>query len=159
MSRPAIPVAIHRAQGTYRESRHAGALEAKAKTPKVPTWLDAEGKKLWRYFSVRLADVQVLTELDQQALGIYCAAAARLAKGELAIATMGEVIRTPAGFAAPNPWVGITEKCQQTMLRYGAELGLTPASRAKIRINPTPPASAVASRRRAEPDFDWGGLN
>jgi P27 family predicted phage terminase small subunit len=134
--RPPTPVALHRAQGTYRADRHGGTPEPKAAVPKAPAWLDKEAKKVWRYFSARLAAVKVLTELDREALAIYCTSAARLAKAEKAIATTGEVIKSPAGFAQPNPWIGIAQKCQEMMLRYGQELGLSPSARARLRISP-----------------------
>ena len=130
------PIALHRAQGTYRKDRHGGTPEPRAAVPTSPTWLDAEAQEVWVYFSGRLAEVNVLTELDQQALAIYCNAAARLARAEKAIATTGEVIKTPAGFAAPNPWIGIAQKSQETMLRYGQELGLSPAARTRLKVSP-----------------------
>jgi len=148
--RAPTPVAIHRANGTYRADRHGNTPEPKAAIPKAPAWLNAEAKKLWRYFAARLAEVRVLTDLDQQPLAVYCTAAARLAKAEAAIAKLGEVVKTAAGFAAANPWIGIAGKCTETMLRYGAELGLSPASRTRIKISPNRPAGVVASRQRPE---------
>ena len=145
--RTPTPIAVHRAQGTYRADRHGNAPEPKPATPKAPTWLTAEAKKLWRYFAARLAAVNVLSELDQQALGIYCSAAARVAKAEKAIAQTGEIVKSPAGFAQPNPWIGIAQKCQEMMLRYGQELGLSPASRTRIKVAPQA-AAPVSARKR-----------
>jgi P27 family predicted phage terminase small subunit len=142
------PIAIHRAQGTYRADRHGNTPEPKPAIPKAPAWLDKEGKKLWRYFAPRLAEVRVVTELDQQCLAIYCSAAARLAKGEAAIAEKGEVVKSPAGFAQPNPWIGIIQKCQEVMLRYGQELGLSPASRTRIKVAPAKPSRRVMNFSR-----------
>jgi P27 family predicted phage terminase small subunit len=151
--RPPTPIAIHRARGSYRANRHGGTPEPPAAAPKVPKWLSKEAKTVWRYHAPRLANVQVLTELDQQCLAIYCCNAARLAKAEVAIAQSGEVIKTPAGFAAPNPWVAVGQKCQEMMLRYGQELGLSPAARARIKIVPKPesevdPMAALLAKQR-----------
>ncbi len=146
--RTPTPIALHRAQGSYRPDRHGGTPEPKAATPKAPKWLSKDAKALWRYYSARLAEVRVLTELDQSCLAVYVTAAARLAKAETEIAKTSEVIKTPAGFAAPNPWIGIAQKCQEMMLRYGQELGLSPASRTRIKINPNQPAAGVSSRPR-----------
>ncbi|MGO9919510.1 MAG: phage terminase small subunit P27 family [Isosphaeraceae bacterium] len=146
--RTPLPIAIHRAQGSFRADRHGGSPEPKAATPKAPKWLGKEAKALWRYFASRLAEVRVLTELDQQCLAVYVAAAARLAKAEAEIAKTGEVVKSPAGFAVTNPWVQIALKCTETMRHYGEQLGLSPAARTRIKINPNRPAAALSSRIR-----------
>jgi P27 family predicted phage terminase small subunit len=143
----ALPIAIHRQRGTYRADRHGGRPEPKPAIPKAPKAMGVEAKKMWRYFATRLAAERVLTGLDQQALFVYCCAAARLAKAEKAIAEMGEVVKTVTG-AGPNPWLAIAAKCQEMMLRFGQELGLSPLSRTKIKVEPEQ-APALASRFRA----------
>jgi P27 family predicted phage terminase small subunit len=142
-----LPIAIHRAQGTYRADRHGASPEPKAAIPKAPTWLSKEARKVWRYYASRLADVRVLTEIDRECLGIYVTAAARLAKAEAEIAKTAEVVKSPAGFAVVNPWVNVALKCTETMRHYGEQLGLSPASRTRIKVGPKP-QPAVASRPR-----------
>ena len=142
----ALPIAIHRQRGTFRADRHGGRPEPPAAVPKAPKAMNAEAKKLWKYYSVRLAAERVLTGLDGQALFCYCISAARLAKAEQQIAIGGEVVKTAAG-AGPNPWLQIAAKCQEMMLRYGQELGLSPLSRSKIRVEPAQQA-ALPSRGR-----------
>ncbi len=80
--RKPIPTAIHIAQNTYRKDRHANTPMPEAAIPKAPTGMDKTARKLWRYFAARLAKVRVLTELDGEALAIYCSAAARRDKAE-----------------------------------------------------------------------------
>ena len=144
----ALPISIHRARGSFRADRHGGRPEPKPAIPKPPAGMDKAARALWRYYAPRLAELRVLSALDRETLAIYVRAVARLNKAEAAILETGEIIRTPAGFASPSPWIGIAQKCIETIRFYGGALGLTPESRSKIRVEPAQ-APALASRFRA----------
>ena len=131
------PVAQHRLEGTYRNRRHGNSPEPDAAIPKAPPGMDDEAHKWWKYYAPRLVKVRVLTALDRETLAVFCTAAARRAKAEIEIAKTGEVVKSPAGFATVNPWVNIATKAAELMLRYGQELGLSPASRTRIKVQPT----------------------
>jgi P27 family predicted phage terminase small subunit len=140
-------VALHRLQGTYRKSRHGNTPEPDAAIPKVPPGMDKEARKWWRYYAPRLAKLRVLTEVDRECLAIYCTAAARRERAEIEILKTGAVVKTPAGFAAVNPWLNVSNKAAEIMLRYGQELGMSPASRTRIKVSPSP-LPQVPSRDR-----------
>jgi P27 family predicted phage terminase small subunit len=142
------PTAIHILQGTFRKNRHGSAPQPESAIPKAPPEMDKTARKLWSYYARRLAKVRVLTGLDREALAIYCSAAARRAKAEAEIAKTGEVIRTPAGFATVSPWLTVATKSAELMLRYGQELGLSPAARTRIKTAPATDVPAVSSRKR-----------
>jgi P27 family predicted phage terminase small subunit len=143
--RPPIPIAVHIAAGTFRPNRHGSSPQPGAAIPKAPAGMNKDARKLWRYFAARLAKVRVLTELDGEALAIYCSAAARRAKAEAEIARTGEVIKTPAGFAAVSPWLSVQQKAAELMLRYGQELGLSPAARTRLKTSPMQANSSAAA--------------
>jgi P27 family predicted phage terminase small subunit len=142
------PVAYHIANGTYRRDRHGGTPQPQAAIPKAPAGMDAAARKLWRYYAPRLVKVRVLTELDREALATYCSAAARRAKAESEIAKTGEVVRSPAGFAAVSPWLNVANKAAEIMLRYGQELGLSAAARTRIRAAPQQPNTSASELLR-----------
>jgi P27 family predicted phage terminase small subunit len=89
----------------------------------------------------------VLTEIDRECLAIYCTTAARREKAEIELAKTGAVVKTPAGFAAVSPWLTVANKAAELMLRYGQELGLSPASRTRIKTQPQA-APATTGRDR-----------
>ena len=139
------PIALHVANGTYRRDRHGNTPMPQAAIPKAPAGMNKEARRIWKYFAARLAKVRVLTELDREHLAIFCSEAARRAKAETEIAKTGEVVKTAAGFAAVSPWLNVAHKAAELMLRYGQELGLSPASRTRIKAAP-PAANASAAR-------------
>lgn len=91
-------------------------------------------------------------------LGAYCMAYARWRTAEEAIAAMAErdsimsglIVKTQSGGAAANPLVWIAQNAARDMVRYGGEMGMTPAARTRIESG-----EAVSTGK-----FDgfWGGV-
>ena len=52
-----------------------------------------------------------------------------------------EVMKTKSGNWIQNPLVGIANAARDALVRYGSELGLSPAARAKINIDTPQPAT------------------
>jgi hypothetical protein len=42
------------------------------------------------------------------------------------------LLRTPAGFVQPSPWLGISNKNLELMHKFLCELGLSPVSRSRV---------------------------
>ena len=84
----------------------------------------------------------VLTIVDRAALAAYCQAWGRWSDAEEKLAAMPAMIRTPSGYVQQNPWLGVANKQLDLMGRFMAELGITPASRSRMR--------ALAEPRPAE---------
>lgn len=84
--------------------------------------------------------IGLLTRIDRAALAAYCQAYGRWVEAELALARMAErdlltkglMIKTTNGNAIQNPLVGIANKAMQDLVRFAAEFGMTPSSRASI---------------------------
>ena len=50
------------------------------------------------------------------------------------------LLKTPAGYVQPSPWLTISSKQLEVMAKFMAELGLTPSSRSRLAIQiPTGP--------------------
>lgn len=85
----------------------------------------------------------VLSITDRAALAAYCQAWARWVEAEEKLRETPMLIRTPSGYAQQSPWLSIANKQMELMGRYMAELGLTPAARARLPANAVPDAGPV----------------
>ena len=64
------------------------------------------------------------------ALAAYSQAWSRWTAAETKVNELGTVVKSPAGFPAPNPYVAISA-AQRQMRQWAAELRLTPKARGK----------------------------
>lgn len=107
---------IHVLNGTYKPHRH-GPKDAPPLLPpatlEAPEWLPDEGKEEWRRIVKVLEPAKVLTEGDQAVLITYCGLYCELVN----------LVRL--GLPVPPPTAAQLRLC-------ASELGLTPASRAKL---------------------------
>ncbi len=141
------PTAAKRLAGTLR--KHRQNLEEpmpEAGTPEPPADLDARARAQWDYYAPILAACRVLTLADREMLVCFCTAAARRSQAEEALAATGPVVKSPAGFAVLNPWLSVSNKAAEQLARFGAELGLSPASR--TRVKSLPAAQTTTGRKR-----------
>lgn len=103
--------------------------------PLLPAFLTGYAEEEWRRIIVEL--YHRVTVVDVNALAAYCQAYARWRTAEEALATMaardpltnGLMIKTNTGSAVQNPIVATANKAARDMVRYAAEIGLTPAAR------------------------------
>jgi P27 family predicted phage terminase small subunit len=114
----------------------------KSMRPPCPKILDAVAKRHWRYIVEELEEMGILAHSD---LGIIAAAAnaySRWHRAEEQLRAIAkepdqytEVMKTKAGNWIQNPIVGIANSARDALVRYEAELGLSPTSRTRIRID------------------------
>ena len=76
----------------------------------------------------------VLTTFDRAALAAYCQAYGRWVEAEERLRETPMLFKTPAGYVQQSPWLGIVNKQLELMGRYMTELGMTPASRARVAV-------------------------
>jgi P27 family predicted phage terminase small subunit len=57
----------------------------------------------------------------------------------------GEVITSEKGGKYMNPWVGIKTSAMDRVVRIGAEFGLTPASRTRVKVDTPSEEDLMAS--------------
>ncbi len=141
------PTQMKKLAGTLRKHRqNHDEPQHQAGTPEPPAELDARALETWNYYAPILSGCRVLTMADRETLGCYCWAVSRHDQAEANIAKFGPVIKTPAGFAAVNPWLSVANKAIEQILRFGAELGLSPASRSRVKAAPA--ATVETGRKR-----------
>ena len=88
----------------------------------------AEWKRLARY----LHDLGIISELDRAALAAYCQAYGRWVEAERKLKETPHLLRTPAGYVQPSPWLAISNKNVELMHKFMSELGLSPVSRSRV---------------------------
>jgi P27 family predicted phage terminase small subunit len=106
--------------------------------PECPTELTGEARKEWGRVCAILTACRVLTMADRAALAAYCQCWSRWLQAERHVTRRGQVLSKPDKqghrWEYPNPAVSIAHRAAEQMRRLMQELGLTPASRSRIRV-------------------------
>ncbi len=112
----------------------------------MPAGLSAVAQKEWEDILPILREMKVLTAADGKALAAYCHNFARWFQAESELDRLGIMVEEPilggpiehreiVGYKYKrNPCNGISNDAQKLMKSFLIEFGLTPASRAKLRI-------------------------
>lgn len=102
--------------------------------PEMPAYLDTEGRKRWEELVSDLESIGVLTVVDREVLGGYCAAFASFVSATRILEEKGWVTTAQSGYEMPSPWVAIRNRAMDDLRRFGAELGIGAASRSRIEV-------------------------
>jgi len=118
----------------------------KISDPIMPAGLSELAEKEWNDILPILREMKVLTEADGKALAAYCHNFSRWMQAETELARLGIIVeeaimggpvehREVVGYKYKrNPANSISNDAQKLMKSFLIEFGLTPASRAKLRI-------------------------
>jgi P27 family predicted phage terminase small subunit len=104
--------------------------------PACPSHIKGEARAEWDRICDELDQMGLLTTADRPALALYCSAWGRWIEAEAKVAELGLLVsapktKTPMG----NPYLSISNKAHEQMLKLLTEYGLTASSRTRIRIN------------------------
>jgi P27 family predicted phage terminase small subunit len=84
----------------------------------------------------------ILSHLDRAVLAAYCQAYGRWVEAEKKLKETPALLRMPAGYVQPSPWLAISNKNVELMHKFMCELGLSPVSRSRVtttrQIGPKP---------------------
>jgi P27 family predicted phage terminase small subunit len=105
-----------------------------------PRYMNAEQRRVWD--SV-IARAPWLTGSDAEIVELFVNASVEYRRAVLEVRRSGQVVETKNGNVIPNPYLGVQNRQAGLMHRFGAELGLSPTSRASLG------ASIDSSMRRA----------
>lgn len=125
-------------------------------TARAPRGLGADGARFWRRYARALADLKILTELDEPALQIaaeHYEIAVRAARelreltplldadgqpmmigGQVMMVPTGLLIRDRDGNVRKHPLLQVLRDNSTALRSYLTEMGMTPAARSKIRM-------------------------
>lgn len=107
--------------------------ELTASVPRCPQWLSKAARQEWRRLARRMAAVGMLTELDRDVLAFYCSEVSKAAECAEHVDQHGEVQTTEkSGYSSPTAHAIQLERHLANVLKFGAQLGLTPSARSRV---------------------------
>lgn len=86
----------------------------------------------WDRLAGSLNAIGLLAHVDRTTRAAYCQCYGRWVEAEQKLAETPAILRMPSGYIQQSPWLTIANKQLELMAKYMAELGLTPASRARL---------------------------
>jgi len=135
------PTNVKLIQGTARVSR-LNPKEPKPQPVRLepPAFLNAYAKEEWNRVVDQLYNLGITSHLDLAVLAAYCQSFGRWREAEESLArfaakdkaTHGIMMKTQAGNAIQNPLVGAANKAHSDVVRYAADLGMTPSARSRV---------------------------
>ena len=81
----------------------------------------------------------LVTTVDVDALAMYCVIYIRWIKAEKLVREKGEIIKTAAGNIIQNPYLSIANRALEQLNKIGAEFGMTPSSRTRVKVDHADP--------------------
>ena len=150
------PTALKVLSGTRKDRINRNEPKPPEGAPPRPKWLDPVAVQEWLRIVPELLELGVLTKIDGQALGLYCAAFSEMVHAEGAIAEHGLVVTTGNAeyrTVKANPAVAIRARAQDRCYRYLQEFGCTPAARSRLTLKAEEKPSALREflERRRQP--------
>jgi len=150
--RKTIPSKIIELRGgtthTHRPPRN-DEPEPPERMPSCPRHLDKEARKEWRRTAKILKQIGLLTELDRAVLTGYCQSWSEYVSATLEAQRMGSVYKKSDGTPGINPYVRLAREAYDRMMKAAVLLGLSPSSRAGLKVEkPKPQSKAAAFRER-----------
>jgi P27 family predicted phage terminase small subunit len=111
--------------------------------PDPPEVLSEEARAEWDRIAPRLLAVGMVTRVDGAALAAYCQAYGRWIVAEAALREQrkldpemhGLLAISQKGNAIPSPLLHVCNRAMADMVRYASEFGMTPCSRARVKLN------------------------
>lgn len=145
------PTEVLKRRGSRRAASRSGEPKPPSKTPRCPTWLSKEAKAVWKQLAKQLADLNVLTEIDGNALARYCSLWVRWRRATAFLEKNGETYPLLTNEGAVRclqqyPEVAVVNKLSVLLLRLEQEYGLTPSARTRIHVAVSAPPDDGKSR-------------
>lgn len=103
-----------------------------------PEWLNDAQKERWRY-AMNAAPPGMLKRLDQSVLAVWVVAAQMHADASEKVSRLGSMLKSKEGVPYQNPYMAIMNKQAVLMMKAASELGFSPSSRSRVKVEPPPP--------------------
>ncbi len=142
--RKPVPTRLKIIRGTDQPCRvKKNEPRPKSNMIRRPFKLSEVAGKQWDSMVRKLRAADMITNLDTQALGLYCEAYANWVAANKWIQLKGTVVKSANGTLAQSPFFLVSNKCFDQMYKMLVEFGMTPSSRTRVSTNEDPD----------EPDF------
>ncbi|PEA24593.1 phage terminase small subunit P27 family [Bacillus cereus] len=163
MGRKAKPINLHVLEGNTNrltkaeiERRLDAEKQLQAKKDKVtpPEWLDPVAKKEFERIASELLELDIITNVDVNALATYCDAYSDYVGCTKIIQEEGLLVEYTNKAAetnkVPHPLLTKKKQLHEQMKALAVEFGLTPSARAKIVM----PSAKKGTKSTVEKEFD-----
>lgn len=129
------PTALKILEGNPGKRRlPAGEPQPRRGVPEPPAELDAVALAEWHRLVSLLDEVGVLTHVDRGILAAYCVAWSDLLRARVILGVEGLTVVDDRGTVRLHPAARVQREAVQALRLCGAELGLSPASRSRVRV-------------------------
>lgn len=136
MGRPRKPTAIKILEGNPGKRPLPNEPRFRPMDFQPPSWLDSEGKKVWKFLAPELEKLNLLSQADYMAFVALCQTWAIWISCQRFLKKSGMTFSTPNGYVQQRPEVSISHKVLDQLKSLLTEFGLTPASRSRISLPP-----------------------
>jgi P27 family predicted phage terminase small subunit len=124
-------------RGTYRKDRdNPDAPEPERGRLSPPAWLNRSAKLEWRRKVKELDELNLASDFDRPLLAAFCQAYSRLQELERIVEEKGFTFVTERGYVCQRPEISLAQKQAQLVRSLGAEFGMGPSARTRIRVPP-----------------------
>ena len=132
-----IPTALKIFKGTEKKCR-ANKNEPKPKADNIvlPKNISRRARKHWEKIEPELLSSGILTNIDQDALFLYCESYAQWDEANENIIRYGLTTGSATGKTSESPYLKIANKAFDNLRKMMIEFGMTPSSRARIKATP-----------------------
>ena len=100
--------------------------------PRCPEHVRGEARLEWHRTGKRLVAERRMAHVFKAAFAAYCVSWGRWVEAERELQKSGAVVMTPNKFPVQSPWLAISNRAQQQMMKALAELGISPTSQARV---------------------------
>lgn len=101
-----------------------------------PHWLNERQKEIWRY-ALQQAPPGLLKLLDASIFTTWVVASDMHAEAVQKVNKLGQMVKSPVSKTPmQNPYVGIMNKQATLMMKAASEMGFTPSSRTRVKVDP-----------------------
>ncbi|MFF4818091.1 phage terminase small subunit P27 family [Kitasatospora sp. NPDC001309] len=104
--------------------------------PTAPDWLDDIALEEWNRLAPILDSMGIITKADRVAVAAYCQAYSLYVAATRDISANGFSAEGRQGSVVKNPALQAQIAAQDQMAKWGAKLGLSPADRARLAVQP-----------------------
>jgi P27 family predicted phage terminase small subunit len=129
--------------GTDAKAKHARPEEPQpdGELRAPPHWLTERQKDLWRS-ALATVPPGLLRELDSSVFTVWVVASDAHSEAAQKVAQFGQMVKSPVtGTPMQSPYVSIMNKQAQLMLKAAAEMGFTPSSRTRVKVQKKKPGT------------------
>jgi P27 family predicted phage terminase small subunit len=140
------PASLKLLHGTGRPRTGGSRVSVTSSTPRRPSWLNKEARRVWEHIVEHLDKNDLLKSTDAYTLSAFCVSAARWQSAERVIDSEGQFIKEPivnrstgnvtGCKTVKHPAVIVARQERESMLKFAALFGLDLKSRTGLDIPP-----------------------